>query len=123
MFNWLKQRKPTHVDIARTPMGEHIVIPLTDMPKLAEKYVTAMETEESANWCRCEWIIHPDDVKVKAGYCRICGAKQADEVHEYEHDYRGKRMRRMDDAPDCPVHTKEGFLLYFLQWVMDHAKD
>lgn len=127
-----RKKKPTHVVLHDSTthhavMGDPILISLDQMPKLAEKYVAAMETGESDEWCRCEWMIHPDDITVAADTCRVCGAKKNDNVHDtqhvLQHVFRGRRKRRMDDAPDCPVHTKEGFLLYFIQWAMDHAAD
>lgn len=116
-----RKRKPTQVQVGT------FVVPLARMPELVTKYVGALETEESDNWCRCEWIIHPDDVKVKYGTCRECSHPREHAIHaserepHYDHPYRGVRRRRSDTAPDCPVHTKEGLILYFLQWAMDHA--
>lgn len=64
------------------------------------KYVSAIETGESDDWCRCQWALHPDGVK---------GAN-------------GKVLkRRIDTSFECPVHTKEGFLLGFLDWMKTHA--
>src|SRR5687768_8517087 len=105
-----------------------LTIPLDSIPALAATYVTAIETGESAEWCRCEWIIHPDDMNVKDGACRFCAAKRDAVVHaentpDFTHKFLGKRMRRGELALDCPAHTKEGFLLYFFQWMMDHAKN
>jgi hypothetical protein len=80
----------------------YISIPALDVPKLAAAYAEAMESQETDEWCRCEWIIHPDD-----------------------HDKpKGKRRkRRADTAPDCPVHTKEGLLIYFFEWVFTRGKN
>lgn len=109
----------------------YISIPALDIPGLADAYIAAMETQNTNDWCRCEWIIHPDDVNVSANHCRECGEKKEHDVHfsQYgEHDFmrhyfRGKRMRRGDQAPDCPVHTKEGLIIYFFEWVFTRGKN
>lgn len=101
----------------------YLALPHRDIPALVVEYVAAMETQETNDWCRCEWIIHPDDVKVADNACRECGHERTHDIHNadrephYDHAFRGKRMRRGDQAPDCPVHTKEGFLMYFFEWV------
>lgn len=59
------------------------------------QYVRAIETETTEKWCRCEWIIHPDDVNKRKGT---------------------RRKRRGDTHFDCPVHTREGFIMGFLIW-------
>ena len=108
---------------------KYLSLPLVDMPELATAYVQAMETAKTDEWCRCEWLIHPDDEKVNRGRCRQCGEKQDTEVHHglpedietgMSHRYQGIRMRKGDQAWDCPVHTREGFLLYFFEWVKTH---
>jgi len=81
---------------------EYISIPALDIPRLAEQYAQAMESEKTDDWCRCEWIIHPDDVDKPKG---------------------SRRKRRGDQAPDCPVHTKEGMLIYFFEWVFTRGKN
>lgn len=107
---------------------EFISIPSMDIPALAEKYIAAMETEASADWCRCEWVIHPDDTEVKAGTCRECGERKGsdahnkiDEIDPDRHHFKGKRMRRGDEASDCPVHTRAGLVIYFFEWVFINA--
>lgn len=80
---------------------EYISIPALDIPKLAVQYIEAIETQRTDDWCRCEWIIHPDDVNLPKGK---------------------RRKRRGDQADDCPVHTKEGFLIYFFEWVFTRGK-
>ena len=80
---------------------EYISLPALDIPGLVVEYIAAMETQETDDWCRCEWIIHPDDVDLPKGK---------------------RRKRRGDEAWDCPVHTKEGFLIYFFEWVFARDK-
>jgi len=107
---------------------QYAAINTKDLAVWADRYLSAMETEESKNWCRCEWIVHPDDTRVKPGTCRECGGPPSAIVHhglpeDFEqrlaHHYKGKRMRRGDQASDCPVHTREGFLIYFFTWVFE----
>lgn len=80
---------------------EYISIPALDIPDLAAKYFAAMETQKTDDWCRCEWIIHPDDVDLPKGK---------------------RRKRRGEQAFDCPVHTREGMLIYFFEWVFTNGK-
>lgn len=103
----------------------YLSLPHKDIPALVAEYVNAMETQETNKWCRCEWIIHPDDVEIPDNHCRDCNAHHDDVTHQegQGHIFRGKRMRRGDQADDCPVHTKEGFLLYFFEWVFTHEGD
>lgn len=119
------------LDFPRVTEGKdynYLSIPLVDMPELASKYVVAMETSKSEDWCRCEWLIHPDDTAIGRGRCRHCGEKRDTGIHEptgvvngwwpeVYHAYQGIRMRKGDQAWDCPVHTREGFLLYFFEWI------
>lgn len=81
-------------------VNNFISIPEADIPELVGRYVSTMETQRTDDWCRCEWTIHPDDRDLP----------------------KGKRRKiRSDTAPDCPVHTKEGFLRYFFEWVMNNG--
>lgn len=108
----------------RTP-ATYMAIPERDIPQLVARYVAAMETEKTDQWCRCEWKTHPDDIKIAPGNCRDCNrpakghSRPLDASDEVDgvHHFRGKRMKRGDQAWDCPVHTKEGLLLYFFEWV------
>lgn len=104
----------------------YISIPAHDIPKLADEYISAMETQETNDWCRCEWIIHPDDVAVPANHCRVCRHSKGHFQHSEEakdHEFRARRMRRGDQAPDCPVHTREGLVIYFFEWVFTRGKN
>lgn len=110
--------------------GEHVgveyaAIPRLEIPDLAREYIAAMETEESAQWCKCLWRIHPDDVNIAMGDCRECGQAYTADIHNFPaekelddgHSFRGVRKKRIDDHPECPVHTKEGLLIHFVEWV------
>lgn len=93
--------------------------------ELVHRYIAAMETEQSKDWCRCIWAVHPDDQSIKQGHCRLCtahanapqhhGLPEDKELGE-AHNFKGKRMRKVGDHPDCPVHTREGLILYFFEW-------
>lgn len=93
----------------------------SERERLIVRYVAAMETEESADWCKCTWVWHPDDQGIKPGHCRECRKPQDHKVHSVEnaegfHFYQGIRRRRMDDHPMCPVHTREGMIAHFFDW-------
>lgn len=64
-------------------------------------YVKSLETEETTKHCKCEWIVHPDDIRKPEGQAR--------------------RIRKGEATLDCPVHTKEGFLLGFLNHMLNQA--
>lgn len=83
------------------PDAEFLAFPVAKMAPLVKAYVAAIELERTDKWCRCEWKIHPDDMEKPEG---------------------SRRRARGQQAWDCPVHTKEGFLLYFFQWAMDHPE-
>lgn len=64
------------------------------------RYVRAIEIGISDELCKCDWIIHPDDLDKPKGK---------------------RRKRRSTPHFDCPVHTREGFLFGFLEWMKTHA--
>lgn len=112
MLKWFRQRKERKQDlqwsVSRARILEplngtlptaYLALPQRDMVSLATAYVAAMEIQNTKKWCRCEWIIHPGDTLLPEG---------------------NRRVRMGEPAPDCPIHTKEGFLLYFLEWVFTH---
>src|ERR1700752_2367833 len=71
-------------------------LPVANMPALVAEYVKAIEIEQTNKFCKCEWIVHPDDTHLAEG---------------------ARRIRKGEAAPDCWVHTKEGFLLGFFDWL------
>lgn len=114
------------------------------IPELAEEYVSNMETERTNDWCKCEWLVHPEDEGIDPTVCSACGHPRA--LHKGLPDEpmactkrieRGKysetpsatcvcedwvdppkrRLRRGETHPECPIHTKEGFLLGFFEWL------
>lgn len=88
-------RNDPDLKLADTEMRAFLSLPVRDVPFLAEKYLNMVETERTNRMCRCEWIIHPDDLDKPEGKRRIARGAQ---------------------AANCPVHTKLGFLLYFFDW-------
>lgn len=106
----------------------YISIPQADILPLVALYISKMETEESEHWCRCEWIIHPDDANIDRGNCRECNQPKKSDVHKIideldidRHRFRGIRKRRGDEDATCPVHTREGLVVYFFEWIFTDA--
>jgi hypothetical protein len=90
--------------------------PITEIERTrqdVEDFIRLIETDHTAVRCKCRWRVHPDDVMVKPGYCRVCGDKP---VSHRDHEFKGIRRIKVDTHPECPVHTKEGLLLGFLEW-------
>lgn len=113
------------------------------MPNLVSDYVNTIETAPTREWCRCEWIIHPDDVDIDIYNCVNCHHPRAlhTEIEglgfrcrkvvvtapnfedEKECDCLGwvdppkRRMRRGEQDPICAVHTKQGFVLGFFEYL------
>jgi len=97
-----------------------------NMPHLVNTYVAKLETEESADWCKCLWRIHPDDQKIRVGHCRMCNQPKKQHLGTYDtnnetHVFRGIRRVRVDTHPRCPVHTKEGLIVGFVEWLADNG--
>lgn len=82
---------------------------------MVEQFVDALETGITEEWCLCKWRIHPDDQGGKIGHCVFCGMNRNGHVAK-NHNYRGVRKVRVDDHPHCPLHTKEGLILKYLEW-------
>jgi hypothetical protein len=125
-----KKKTSKTISVATGVDVEILSLPKFQIPSLVNQYIAAMETEVSDEWCKCPWIIHPDDQEVKKGTCRICGERKDRKVHDVDpeglrlgvHKFTGKRMRRGDEHPECPVHTREGMVLYFFEWVFTDAQ-
>lgn len=122
---------------------EFLSIPKRTVPALVEKYLDELETGKTEDWCQCKWHIHPDDTEIKAGHCRNCNHPNA--THKPEPDqygntnypctleesedecpcmnYQGRRQRRIDDEPLCPVHSKLGLILGFYEWLFPKEEE
>lgn len=100
------------------------VIDLGSLHHDVAEFVTKLEVEETHKWCKCLWRIHPDDQGIKLGLCRECSGSISALIHkdigaDNYHTFRGIRRVRVDDHPLCPVHTREGLLVGFIEWVTD----
>lgn len=78
----------------------YLYIDLSTVPDNMAEYVQLIENETTNKICKCEWLVHPDDEGKPEGQ---------------------RRMRRGEQSLECPVHTKEGFLLGFLNWLLTQA--
>lgn len=85
---------PLHSNVEEDwgPMAQFLSLPIKELPFMVQAYVNHIETERTNRLCKCEWIIHPDDVDKPEG---------------------SRRIRKGQEHAACPVHTKIGFLLYF----------
>lgn len=88
---------PGDVDSFGLPKEGNIYLRFDLIPDFVAQYVRLVEAETTNRICKCEWIIHPDDENKTEGH---------------------RRIRKGEPALDCPVHTKEGFLIGFFRWVV-----
>lgn len=112
LFDWFHQQK--YNTGGPVTAREFIGIPVATLLRDVTEFVGKLETEESAKWCKCLWRIHPDDQWVPERGCRICGDKH--KHHTEGHQFRGVRKVQIDNHPNCPVHTKEGLIIGFIEW-------
>lgn len=100
---------------------DFVSIPTSDIPRLASEYTSLLETALTSEWCKCEWIAHPDDVNVQEGMCRECGNDLADHqgpnAADHDHVFAPRRLRPGTPSNSCPIHSKEGRILGFFEWV------
>lgn len=135
--NWLPPTWRKTLDYIENPKAqtfsdtsEFVSIPSKDLLGLVQTYVHKMEIELSTKWCKCEWILHPDDIDIEEDQCRDCRHAKHNHNREDELDdsitacvscdcyrFKGRRMRKGAQHAECPVHTREGFLLGFFEWV------
>jgi hypothetical protein len=84
-----------------TPEGEsYLYVNMSIVTDQIGDYVLMIQKERTNKICKCEWIPHPDDAYKPIGE---------------------RRMRRGEQSLECPVHTKEGFLLGFLNYLVEQA--
>lgn len=110
------------------------------IPQAVTEYVNRLEGGETKEWCKCPWIVHPEDMNLQEGECGYCGHQREDKRHNVGaltnsdeldaglHRFQGRRIRRdlNNEHPQCPVHTKEGFILGFFEYLFkdrDEADD
>lgn len=111
----------------------YLSLPKKDIPNWAAEYVKTLETATLKDWCKCEWIIHPDDVNIQAMHCRNCNhpvnlhqdQTTRDDDKQFLlipckecdcEEYRDRRVRKGAESPECPIHSREGFILGFFLW-------
>lgn len=111
----------------------YLSLPKKDIPQLAADYVKKLEAATTKDWCKCEWLVHPDDVNVRAMHCRECQhlarnhwAPGGSDVNNPVlgncmecscEEYKDRRVRKGAESPECPIHTRVGFILGFFLWV------
>lgn len=66
-----------------------------ELREAVEEYISQMQKGTTTDWCSCEWIVHPDDTD--------------------KEDKRRLRTGQPDET--CPLHTFEGRMLYFFEWL------
>lgn len=111
----------------------HFSLPKAEIPKLVKEYIKALELGNTEEWCKCEWLMHPDDVDIPVFCCRNCKhhmTKHQDrdtrddsnnflEVPCSEcgcNNLQTRRLRLKEQHNECPVHTREGLILGFYEW-------
>lgn len=130
---------------------EFLSLPIKGLPEKIKEYVSEIETQRTNDWCKCDWIVHPDDNEIDPDCCAKCGHPVSEHsasvifvdpdtleainytsacVHQgavdclcrtYTQPNR-RRLRRGDQHPFCPIHTKEGFLLTFFEWTFRDSR-
>lgn len=92
---FFKRNKITGIMQETSVPVEFLSYPKHEIPRLGEEYIKLLETQKTDDMCKCDWLIHPDDTDKP----------------------KGKRRKiRQGEHPHCPIHTKSGFLLGFLEW-------
>lgn len=56
-----------------------------------------IDTQPTLDTCKCMWRVHPDD------------------IDKTDHN---RRMVRIDEHPECPIHTQRGFVLSVLELLL-----
>lgn len=74
---------------------------LHEISQWANEYVDKLETELSEDTCLCDWIYR--EPKPEKGQEEILGPRMRVRSHQH---------------PECPVHTKRGFIIGFFQWAI-----
>lgn len=102
---YLENKKVEPTEETTSFGAEFYSIPVEGLPQMVGDYVLMISKERTLRLCKCEWIIHPDDVDKPEGT---------------------RRRRRGEPTLDCPIHSKEGFLMGFFTWMFkaeEHAGD
>jgi hypothetical protein len=81
---------------------------LSEISKWAEEYTNELEIELTEKACLCKWIYRDNPTDVTSQQAASEGKQEF---------LPGPRLRvRSDEHPECPVHTRRGFLIGFYQW-------
>lgn len=115
----------SEVDFSDLVGTVYLSIPKEDIPRLAAEYCEKLETEPSDKWCNCDWALHPDDENLGPTQCSICAVEKENHIPEigsFDHNFRGRRKRLVNNNETCPVHTREGRIMGFFDWVFGNAK-
>lgn len=144
--------KKTLTDSPLYAMGlmDRFEIPKGIIPGLVSEYIKHIEMDPTEETCQCIWEVHPDFVDVDVTKCAHCGHLEGEHFESgcYADDstvipdrewIRGterearpcnckgfvkpKRLKRLKDTVDtCPVHTKEGLVLGFFEWIANNDR-
>lgn len=112
-------------------IGLHFAIAKRDIPRLAEAYFRMLDIALTDEWCKCEFVMHPDDVNLDKTRCRFCKGTPNEHPSDYSVVVEGReftkeclkfsepksRKHKVNDHPHCPVHTHVGRLLGFYEWL------
>jgi len=110
--------------IMKSDLEGKLIVDMQGVPALVSEWISLIETETTERMCKCKWSIHPDDVNVSEGCCRICANDRDDHegpnAADHDHEFKGRRkMRDQIEHPECPVHSKSGLILGFLEWALE----
>lgn len=81
--------------------GEFFAVPRAELESLANKYTDFIKLSPTDVVCKCEWLVHPDDVDLPIGK---------------------RRVKRSKEHPRCKQHTSIGFLLGFFAFVFPETE-
>src|SRR5262249_30901718 len=104
-------------------------IPKREIPRLVREYLHAIETRPTNEICKCVWSVHPDDIGIGGTCCRECShpkemhVDRADMTHPIPcktcgcETFKPRRIRMVTQVEFCPVHTPEGRVLGFFEFL------
>lgn len=117
--------------------GIYLALSKANIPNLVKGYLAYLAETPTQEVCKCVWAVHPDDVDLdtEADVCRMCECRAVDHPQEYPTEYthngrtvsktmvcntfkpRRKRVHKLDDHPECPMHTESGRILGFFEYL------
>lgn len=82
--------------------GNRITVSLSDnrLREMLIRYIRALQTSATREHCTCEWVMHPDDTDKPA---------------------EKQRLRILEENQFCPVHTFEGRMVGFFDWMTENV--